>query len=97
VFLFSIGGAIFAGQLRSQLHNLAPDLPPEALRAVLSSVEAIFTLPAEQLRLVQTAYTAATIHVLIACVPFAVLGSISSLLISKGKIAQQSLNTKEGK
>ncbi|KAG6901482.1 hypothetical protein C0995_011344 [Termitomyces sp. Mi166 len=89
-FTQCLGGSIGLAQLHVQLTNYAPELSQEAVIAVLSSVEAIFSLPSGQITSVKQAYTAAINRVMIAGVPFAVLASASAILIARKKLQQSS-------
>ncbi|KAF9445157.1 ABC transporter [Macrolepiota fuliginosa MF-IS2] len=86
----AIAGSISTSQLRTQLAHYAPELSQQEVIAVLSSVEAIFSLPPDRIASVQRAYTAAIDRVMIAGVPFTVLASIAAILISRKKLPQKS-------
>ncbi|KAL5531054.1 hypothetical protein ACEPAG_3930 [Sanghuangporus baumii] len=74
-------GAVFSGQLRAELHVLAPDLPQELHDALLESVKAIFTLPDNQRAAAIEAYVTAIEHVLLIGVPAAALASAFALIV----------------
>lgn len=86
----AISGSIFTGQLHAQLAHYTSELSPQDISSVLSSVEDIFSLPADQAELAQRAYSAAIDRVMIAGVPFTVFASISALLISRRRLQLKS-------
>ncbi|KAL5513628.1 hypothetical protein ACEPAH_4027 [Sanghuangporus vaninii] len=77
----AMAGAVFSGQLRAELHALAPDLPQELRDDLLESVKAIFTLPDNQRASAVEAYVAAIEHVLLIGVPAAALASVLALTV----------------
>ncbi|KAG6918396.1 hypothetical protein DXG01_014797 [Tephrocybe rancida] len=83
-------GVGLGAAVQNTLTRYAPELSQQATIAVLSSVEAMFTLPPEQITSVQQAYTAAIDKVMIAGVPFATLASVSAILISREQRPQTS-------
>ncbi|KAG6860732.1 hypothetical protein C0995_008088 [Termitomyces sp. Mi166 len=84
----AIAGSIFSSQLRVQLIHYAPELSQQAVITVLSSVEAIFSLPSDQITSAKQAYTAAIDRVMIAGVPFTALASASAILIARKRLQQ---------
>ena len=79
---------MFSSQLRLELDKTAGNLSPDTVKAVLSSVQAIFTLPNGEKALVQNAYISAINYVFLIGVPSAALASFSALLISRRKIVK---------
>ncbi|KAJ3564480.1 hypothetical protein NP233_g8273 [Leucocoprinus birnbaumii] len=86
----AISGSISTSQLRTQFAHYTSELSPQEISTVLSSVEAIFSLPHDQIELAQRAYFAAIDKVMIAGVPFTVFASISALLISRRRLQLKS-------
>jgi hypothetical protein len=64
-----VAGAVFANKLSLSLLEIAPNLPAEITEGVRQSVTIIYTLPAEQQRLVIQAYVRALNYVYLVGIP----------------------------
>ena len=89
VSIRSAGGAVFSGQLRSQLRIFAPDLPSETQTIVLESVKAVLSLPDTIKGPVTHAYINAIDRVFIAGTASSALAAVAALLIRRDKISLQ--------
>ncbi|KAK6996788.1 ABC transporter [Favolaschia claudopus] len=81
----AISGAIFSSQLKHRLNNIS-DLDPDSVATALSSVEAVFFFPPTLRVQILSGYIHAVDSVFILSLVAAVLGSVGSLVIQRGKV-----------
>jgi len=86
----TIGAAIFGNQLATNIVKYAPDLSPEQVIAVRSSVTAIFTLPSNLQQQAIEAYSASLDRVFLIGVPAGALAAVSGLFIKNYNIRERS-------
>ncbi|EIW76480.1 MFS general substrate transporter [Coniophora puteana RWD-64-598 SS2] len=75
----AIAGSVFLNQLKVNLHQYAPSLPPSVAVSVQQSISNIFTLPANEQAAVVQAYVKTLDQVFLIGVPIGAISSVISL------------------
>ena len=85
-YLLRASQAIFSGELRKGVDNLAITLSPEIKELVLSNIKAVFQLPEAEKSLVLQAYMQGVTHIFLMGVPTCALASLAALLITRERM-----------